>query len=77
MKIKRALISVWDKTNIIDLGNFLSDQKIEIISTGGTKKVLEESGLIVRGIDEITGIGSVMDGRVKTLNPIIIWRYTS
>ena len=71
MKIKRALISVWDKTNIIDLGNFLSDQKIEIISTGGTKKVLEESGLIVRGIDEITGIGSVMDGRVKTLNPII------
>ncbi len=71
MKIKRALISVWDKSNIIELARFLSNQQIEIISTGGTKKILEESGLVIKGIDEVTGVGSIMDGRVKTLNPII------
>ena len=42
MKIKRALLSVWDKEGIIELGKFLSDQNIEILSTGGTKKVLRE-----------------------------------
>ena len=71
MRIKRALISVWDKSNVVDLGRFLFDQNIEIISTGGTKKSLETAGLKVIGIEEITGIGSVMGGRVKTLNPLI------
>ena len=69
--IKRALISVWDKTNLIDFANFLIDNKIEIISTGGTAKYLKENNIKVTDIIEITGIGSIMDGRVKTLNPRI------
>ena len=71
MKIKRALLSVWNKSNIAVLGTFLSDQNIEIVSTGGTKKVLEDAGIRVTGIGDITGGGSVMDGRVKTLHPKI------
>ena len=71
MKIKRALLSVWNKSNIAFLGTFLSDQNIEIVSTGGTKKALEDAGIRVIGIGDVTGISSVMDGRVKTLNPKI------
>ena len=71
MKIKRALLSVWNKSNIAVLGTFLSDQNIEIVSTGGTKKALEDAGIRVTGIGDITGDGSVMDGRVKTLHPKI------
>ncbi len=71
MKIKRALLSVWNKSNIVVLGTFLSDQNIEIVSTGGTKKALEDAGIRVTGIGDITGGGSVMDGRVKTLHPKI------
>jgi len=69
--IKRALISVWNKEGILDLAKFLVDNKIEIISTGGTKKVLQENDIKVRPISEITGIDSVMGGRVKTLHPKI------
>ena len=69
--IKRALISVWNKEGIIELANFLINNNIEIISTGGTKKVLEENNIKVTSISEITGMGSVMDGRVKTLDPKI------
>ena len=69
--IKRALLSVWNKEGILDLAKFLSDNNIEIISTGGTKKILEEHGVKVRSISEITGMDSVMDGRVKTLHPKI------
>ena len=69
--IKRALISVWDKSGVVTLAKFLSDQNIEIISTGGTKKILEENNITVRDISELTGIKSLMDGRVKTLNPKI------
>ena len=71
MKIKRALLSVWNKFNIVDLGRFLSEQNIELVSTGGTRKVLEDAGIGVTGIRDITGGGSVMDGRVKTLHPKI------
>jgi len=71
MKIKRALISVWNKSNIATLGKFLSNQKIEIVSTGGTKKVMEDAGVRVIGIEDITGGRAVMDGRVKTLHPKI------
>ena len=71
MKIKRALLSVWDKSGIVELGQFLANQNIEILSTGGTQKVLEKAGLQVTGIGDITGSGSVMDGRVKTLHPKI------
>ena len=69
--IKRALISVWNKDGILELAKFLMDNNIEIISTGGTKKVLQENNIKVKSISEITGIGSVMDGRVKTLHPKI------
>ena len=69
--IKRALISVWDKEKIIELAKFLVDNKIEIISTGGTQKRLEENNIPVKPISEITSMGSIMDGRVKTLNPKI------
>jgi len=69
MKIKRALISVWDKDSIIDLARFLRSEKIEIISTGGTKRVLEEAGFSITSISTLTGITSLMDGRVKTLHP--------
>ena len=69
--IKRALISVWNKEGILDLAKFLMDNNIEIISTGGTKKVLQENHIPVRSISEITGLDSIMDGRVKTLHPKI------
>ena len=69
--IRRALISVWNKEGIIELASFLTDNNVEIISTGGTKKALEENNIKVTSISEITGMDSVMDGRVKTLNPKI------
>ena len=71
MKIMRALLSVWNKSNIVDLGRFLSEQNIELVSTGGTRKALEDARIGVIGIGDITGGGSVMDGRVKTLHPKI------
>ena len=69
MKIKRALLSVWNKDGIIELGQFLVQQNIEILSTGGTQTALEAAGLKVTTIGDITGSGAVMDGRVKTLHP--------
>ena len=70
-KIKRALISVWDKTNIIPLAEFLVENDIEIYSTGGTKKILEENNISVISISKITKQDEIMDGRVKTLHPRI------
>ena len=67
--IKRALISVSDKTGIVDFARELSGFGVEIISTGGTAKTLREAGLPVRDISEITGFPEMMDGRVKTLHP--------
>jgi len=69
--IKRALISVSDKTGIVDLAKELIVQGIEIISTGGTAKALQEAGIKVIGISEITGYPECLDGRVKTLHPNI------
>lgn len=69
--IKRALISVWDKTNLHDFANFLVNNGVEIISTGGTAKFLKEKNITVTDVREITGMDSIMDGRVKTLNPKI------
>ncbi len=71
MKIKRALLSVWDKEGIVDLASFLSNRKIELLSTGGTKSILEDNGLIVKSIEDFGGSGSIMDGRIKTLHPNI------
>ena len=69
MKIKRALLSVWNKDGIVELAQFLADQNIEILSTGGTKKVLEKAGLDITSISFLTSSGAIMDGRVKTLHP--------
>lgn len=69
--MKRALISVSDKTGIVDFAKELCNLGFEIISTGGTHKTLEEAGLKVIGISDITGFPECLDGRVKTLHPSI------
>lgn len=71
IKISRALISVYDKTGIIEFASELSKTGIEIISTGGTAKALRESGLTVTDVSDVTGFPEMMDGRVKTLHPKI------
>ncbi len=68
-KIRRALISVSDKTGIVDFAQRLSGLGVEIISTGGTRKALAEAGVPVIDISEVTGFPEIMDGRVKTLHP--------
>ena len=68
-KIKRALLSVSDKAGLVELGHALAARHIELVSTGGTAKVLREAGLSVRDISELTGFPEMMDGRVKTLHP--------
>jgi phosphoribosylaminoimidazolecarboxamide formyltransferase/IMP cyclohydrolase len=70
-KIRRALISVSDKTGIVDFAHELKNFDIEIISTGGTAKVLRDAGIEVRDVAEVTGFPEMMDGRVKTLHPKI------
>jgi phosphoribosylaminoimidazolecarboxamide formyltransferase / IMP cyclohydrolase len=65
----RALISVSDKTGLIDFGRALSALGIEIVSTGGTRAALSEAGIAVTDISDITGFPEMMDGRVKTLHP--------
>ncbi len=68
-KISRCLISVSDKTGIIELAKKLQDHKVEIISTGGTFKLLQQSGIKAKDISDFTGFPEIMDGRVKTLHP--------
>lgn len=67
--VKRALISVSDKTGIVDFAKELSNLGIEIISTGGTAKALSDAGLKVTNISDVTGFPECLDGRVKTLHP--------
>ncbi|RIA43938.1 IMP cyclohydrolase /phosphoribosylaminoimidazolecarboxamide formyltransferase [Hephaestia caeni] len=67
--IKRALLSVSDKTGIVDLGKALAGKGVELVSTGGTAKALRDAGLTVRDIADLTGFPEMMDGRVKTLHP--------
>jgi phosphoribosylaminoimidazolecarboxamide formyltransferase/IMP cyclohydrolase len=69
MKVGRALVSVHDKTGLVDLGRALAALGIEIVSTGGTARLLRESDVAVREVSEITGFPEMMDGRVKTLHP--------
>jgi len=71
MNIKRALISVSDKTGIVEFAQQLHQYGVEIISTGGTMKTLREAGIPVKYVSDITGFPEIMDGRVKTLNPYI------
>lgn len=68
---KRALISVFDKEGILEFAKFLQSRNVEIISTGGTYKYLKENGLDVIEINEVTGFPEMLDGRVKTLHPIV------
>lgn len=67
--IKRAIISVSDKTGIVDFAGSLSNMGVEILSTGGTAKALRDAGLPVKDISDYTGFPEIMDGRVKTLHP--------
>lgn len=69
LKIKRALLSVSDKTGLVELGQALAGQGVELLSTGGTAKALREAGLEVRDVADVTGFPEMMDGRVKTLHP--------
>ncbi len=69
MAIKRALLSVSDKTGLVELAQVLHTLGVELVSTGGTAKVLAAAGLPVRPIDDLTGFPEMMDGRVKTLHP--------
>ena len=71
MKVKRALISVSDKSGLVDFAKALVAMGVEIVSTGGTMKTLQEAGIPVIYISEVTGFPEMMDGRVKTLNPYI------
>ena len=67
--VHRALISVSDKTGLIELGQALAARCVDLLSTGGTAKALREAGLSVRDVSEVTGFPEMMDGRVKTLHP--------
>jgi phosphoribosylaminoimidazolecarboxamide formyltransferase/IMP cyclohydrolase len=69
VKVKRALLSVSDKTGLADLGRALARHGVELVSTGGTAKALRDAGLAVRDVSELTGFPEMMDGRVKTLHP--------
>ena len=67
----RALLSVSDKTGIVDLGRGLVARGFEIVSTGGTARALSDAGLAVTNVSDITGFPEMMDGRVKTLHPAV------
>jgi phosphoribosylaminoimidazolecarboxamide formyltransferase/IMP cyclohydrolase len=69
--MKWALLSVWDKTGIVDLANTLQQHHIGIISSGGTARMLQEKGISVTEVSDYTGFPEMMDGRVKTLHPRI------
>lgn len=71
MAIRRALISVSDKTGIVEFSRELASQGVQIISTGGTFSLLQKEGIPVIGISDVTGFPEVLDGRVKTLHPAV------
>src|SRR3546814_10975539 len=69
VKITRALLSVSDKSGLVELGQALARHGVELVSTGGTAKALRDAGFDVRDISDLTGFPEMMDGRVKTLHP--------
>ena len=69
IKIKRALISVSDKTGLVDLARRLAGHRVELLSTGGTAQLLRDAGLDVREVSDLTGFPEILGGRVKTLHP--------
>lgn len=71
VRVKTALLSVSDKTGVVDLARALSELGIALVSTGGTHKALADAGLPVKDVSELTGFPEIMDGRVKTLHPAV------
>jgi phosphoribosylaminoimidazolecarboxamide formyltransferase / IMP cyclohydrolase len=69
VRVRRALLSVSDKTGIVELARGLAELGVEIVSTGGTARALTDAGLAIRAIEDFTGFPEMMDGRVKTLHP--------
>ncbi|HEY2344616.1 MAG TPA: bifunctional phosphoribosylaminoimidazolecarboxamide formyltransferase/IMP cyclohydrolase [Xanthomonadaceae bacterium] len=69
--VRRALLSVSDKTGVVELARALAARGIELLSTGGTARALRDAGIAVRDVSEVTGFPEIMDGRVKTLHPSI------
>jgi len=69
--IKRALLSVSDKSGLVELGEALAARDVELVSTGGTAKALRDAGLDVKDVSDLTGFPEMMDGRVKTLHPMV------
>lgn len=69
--VKRALLSVSDKTGLVDAARTLSEMGVELVSTGGTRKAIADAGLPVKDVADLTGFPEMMDGRVKTLHPVV------
>ena len=69
--MSRALLSVSDKTGLVDFARAIAHRGFELVSTGGTARILQQAGLAVIGISEVTGFPEMMDGRVKTLHPLV------
>jgi phosphoribosylaminoimidazolecarboxamide formyltransferase/IMP cyclohydrolase len=69
--LKRALLSVSDKSGLIEFARALHDAKVELVSTGGTSRAISEAGIPVKDVSELTGFPEMMDGRVKTLHPAV------
>ncbi|MCK9551866.1 bifunctional phosphoribosylaminoimidazolecarboxamide formyltransferase/IMP cyclohydrolase [Aquamicrobium sp.] len=69
--VRRALLSVSDKTGLVDFARALAAAGVELVSTGGTSKAIAEAGIAVRDVSELTGFPEIMDGRVKTLHPSV------
>jgi phosphoribosylaminoimidazolecarboxamide formyltransferase/IMP cyclohydrolase len=71
VQVRRALISVSDKTGLVDAARTLAEMGVELVSTGGTRKAIADAGLAVKDVSDLTGFPEMMDGRVKTLHPIV------
>src|SRR5258706_6865620 len=70
-KIERAILSVTDKTGLVEFAKHLASMDVELVSTGGTARLLREAGISVKDISELTGFPEMLDGRVKTLHPMV------
>jgi phosphoribosylaminoimidazolecarboxamide formyltransferase / IMP cyclohydrolase len=71
LPVKRALLSVTHKEGLVELAGFLAEKDVEIVSTGGTARLIRESGVPVTGVSQLTGFPEILGGRVKTLHPFI------
>ena len=71
LPVRRALLSVSDKTGLVELARALAARGVELVSTGGTAKALRDAGLSVQDVSDVTRFPEMMDGRVKTLHPLV------